>query len=138
MGKDEECDLLTINPRCNDTIWTRVKCWPWFRILVLVLAVQAHWILDALNPFPLLSAVIHRYKQAAVTEKKPWSEWNDDLFPYNGEPMHWDISEDFKYYTRKLDYNVTEGTWLRLDVHPRSGEIVFDMLGALFVMLLPR
>ena len=129
MAKYEVLDLITINPRSNDTIWTRVNRWPWFRILTLFLAVQAHWILDAWNPFPLLSAITHWHKEVVVTEKKPWSEWNDDLFPYNGEPMHWDISEDFKYYTRKLEYNVTEGTWLRLDVHPHSGEILFDMLG---------
>jgi len=130
MGKDEVYDLTTVNLRSNGTFRTRLKHLPWFRILVLVLAIQGHWILDAWNPFPPLSVITHWHKGVKVTEKKPWSDWNDDLFPYNGEPMQWDISEDFKYYTRKLEYNVTEGTWLRLDVHPRSGEVVFDMLGA--------
>lgn len=129
MGKNEVYDLVTMKVRYNATVWTRVTRWPWFRVLVLVLAVQVHWILDAWNPFLRLSAITNWHKDAQATEKKPWNDWNDDLFPYNGEPMHWDISEDFKYYTRKLEYDVTEGTWLRLDIHPRSGEVIFDMLG---------
>jgi hypothetical protein len=132
MGKDEVYDFVTMNLRHNVTgwtAWTRVKRWPWFRILVLVLAIQAHWILDAWNPFFRPSTTTCSQEEMKVTEQAPWSEWHDDLFPYNGEPMHWDISEDFKYYTRKVEYDVTEGTWLRLDVHPRSGEVVFDMLG---------
>lgn len=129
IGKDGVYDPITIDSNCNGTIWTRVKRWPWFRILVLVLAVQAHWLFDAWNPFPHLSAITPWHKEAKAAEKEPWSDWNDNLFPYKGEPMHWDISEDFKYYTRKLEYDVMEGTWLRLDVHPDSGEVIFDMLG---------
>lgn len=129
-GKDEVYDPVTLNPRPNGTIWTRVKRWPWFRILILILAVQTHWIVDAWNPFPRLFVITRWHKEVKATEKQPWSDWNDDLFPYSGEPMPWDISEDFKYYTRRLEYDVTEGTWLRLDVHQHSGEVVFDMLGA--------
>jgi hypothetical protein len=33
-----------------------------------------------------------------------------------------------------LEYNVTEGTWLRLDVHPVSGDILFDMLGDIYCL----
>src|SRR5258706_10599854 len=130
MGKGEEYDPITLNLHPNSTIWTRVKRWPWFRILILILALQTHWILDAWNPFPRLSVITCWHKEVQATEKRPWSDWNDDLFPYSGEPMPWDISEDFKYYTRRLEYDVTEGTWLRLDVHQHSGEVVFDMLGA--------
>src|ERR1700753_2171371 len=59
----------------------------------------------------------------------PAEQWKDDMWPIF--PLTpWDISTDFPY-TRKLEYEVTEGTLLRLDVHPVSGEIVFDMLGEL-------
>jgi hypothetical protein len=33
-----------------------------------------------------------------------------------------------------LEYDVEEGTWLRLDVHPTSGDIVFDMVGDLWCL----
>ncbi|KAF9036525.1 hypothetical protein BDZ89DRAFT_1130161 [Hymenopellis radicata] len=36
----------------------------------------------------------------------------------------WDISKDFPY-PRVLEYDVQEGTWLRLDVHPVTGDIIF-------------
>lgn len=48
-------------------------------------------------------------------------------------PTPWDISTDFPH-PRKLEYDVTEGTWLRLDVNPTSGEIAFDMLGDLYCL----
>lgn len=45
----------------------------------------------------------------------------------------WDISTDFAY-PRKFSVDVDEGTWLRLDVHPSSGEIIFDMLGDIYCL----
>ncbi|KDQ18538.1 hypothetical protein BOTBODRAFT_52531 [Botryobasidium botryosum FD-172 SS1] len=68
----------------------------------------------------------------AVEEKDPAFGWKDDVWPYR-QPMPWDISTDYEY-ARKVEYEVTEGTWLRLDVHPKSGEIVFDMLGDLYCL----
>ncbi|KAJ8696814.1 hypothetical protein PTI98_006650 [Pleurotus ostreatus] len=59
-------------------------------------------------------------------------EWKDDIWPFR-EPMPWDISTDFPY-RRVLEYDVTEGTWLRLDVHPKTGDIVFDMVGDLYCL----
>ncbi|KAK0224984.1 hypothetical protein EDD85DRAFT_980078, partial [Armillaria nabsnona] len=44
---------------------------------------------------------------------------------------HWDISTDFPFPCL-LEYDVEEGTWLRLDVHPTTGDIVFDMIGDLY------
>ncbi|KAI5887269.1 uncharacterized protein SCHCODRAFT_02641146 [Schizophyllum commune H4-8] len=58
------------------------------------------------------------------------SEWEDNVWPIR-EQTPWDISTDFPY-PRKLEYDVQEGTWLRLDVHPTSGDIVFDMIGDLY------
>ncbi|KAF5379918.1 hypothetical protein D9757_007232 [Collybiopsis confluens] len=57
-------------------------------------------------------------------------EWKDDVWPIR-QQTPWDISTDFPH-PRVLEYQVNEGTWLRLDVHPVSGELVFDMLGDIY------
>ncbi|PCH38468.1 hypothetical protein WOLCODRAFT_64922 [Wolfiporia cocos MD-104 SS10] len=62
----------------------------------------------------------------------PSSEWKDDIWPIR-EQTPWDISTDYPF-PRLLEYDVAEGTWLRLDVHPKTGEIVFDMLGDLYCL----
>jgi hypothetical protein len=62
----------------------------------------------------------------------PASEWRDDEYPLH-QQTPWDISTDFNH-PRKLEYDVTEGTWLRLDVHPKSGDIVFDMIGDIYCL----
>ncbi|KAI6117523.1 hypothetical protein EDD16DRAFT_1481316 [Pisolithus croceorrhizus] len=62
----------------------------------------------------------------------PASEFKDDVFPLRQHDP-WDISTDFPY-PRTLKYDVEEGTWLRLDVHPVSGDIVFDMAGDLYCL----
>lgn len=66
------------------------------------------------------------------THTDPASEWQDDVWPLRPQTP-WDISTDFRY-TRRLAYEVSEGTWLRLDVHPKSGDIVFDMVGDLYCL----
>ncbi|EJD43843.1 hypothetical protein AURDEDRAFT_145360 [Auricularia subglabra TFB-10046 SS5] len=66
---------------------------------------------------------------------RPLQQWKDDVWPFR-EQEAWDISTDYPH-TRKLSYEVSEGTWLRLDVHPTSGEIVFDMLGDLYCLAPP-
>lgn len=60
----------------------------------------------------------------------PADEWKDDIWPIRPSAP-WDISTDFPF-SRVLEYDVEEGTWLRLDVHPINGDIVFDMLGDLY------
>ncbi|EIN12910.1 hypothetical protein PUNSTDRAFT_60526 [Punctularia strigosozonata HHB-11173 SS5] len=72
------------------------------------------------------SVVVH----AASTE--PGDAWRDDVWPLRPQ-KHWDISTDFSY-PRKLDFDVTEGTWMRLDVHPHTGDIVFDLLGDIYCL----
>ena len=67
-----------------------------------------------------------------TTGTDPASEWKDDVWPLRPQTP-WDISTDFPY-PRKLEYDVSEGTWLRLDVHPKSGDIVFDMIGDLYCL----
>lgn len=53
-----------------------------------------------------------------TTAPKPLvaSEWKDDVWPIR-EQTPWDISTDYAY-PRVVEYDVTEGTWLRLDVSP--------------------
>ena len=63
---------------------------------------------------------------------QPGEEWKDDIWPLR-EQTPWDISTDFPF-PRLLEYDVTEGTWLRLDVNPKSGEIIFDMLGDIYCL----
>lgn len=63
------------------------------------------------------------------------AHWADDVWPFR-EQEPWDISRDLEH-PRKVTYEVSEGTWLRLDVHPTSGEIVFDMLGDLYCLAPP-
>ena len=35
---------------------------------------------------------------------------------------------------RKLAFEATEGTWMSVDVHPKGGRLVFDLLGDLYVL----
>ena len=59
-------------------------------------------------------------------------EWQDNVYPLRAQTP-WDISTDYPY-PRTLEYDVQEGTWLRLDVHPTSGDVVFDMIGDLYCL----
>jgi hypothetical protein len=78
----------------------------------------------------LIFSIDHSKKDEVISNldiTEPGKQWKDNVRPiFPVKP--WDISTDFPY-PRKLEYEVSEGTWLRLDVHPRTGEIVFDMLG---------
>jgi hypothetical protein len=62
----------------------------------------------------------------------PAAQWKDDVWPIR-EQTPWDISTDFPF-PRRLEYTVNEGTWMRLDVHPKTGDIVFDMLGDIYCL----
>ncbi|KAF8881952.1 hypothetical protein CPB84DRAFT_1851423 [Gymnopilus junonius] len=67
-----------------------------------------------------------------LTQSDPASEWKDNVWPLRPQDP-WDISTDYPF-PRKLEYDVQEGTWLRLDVHPTSGDIVFDMVGDIYCL----
>jgi hypothetical protein len=58
-------------------------------------------------------------------------EWKDNVWPIR-EQTPWDISTDYAH-PRAVEFDVTEGTWLRLDVSP-TGDIVFDMLGDVYCL----
>jgi hypothetical protein len=62
----------------------------------------------------------------------PADSWKDNIWPFRPQTP-WDISTDFRY-PRAIEYNVTEGTWLRLDVHPKTGDIIFDILGDIYCL----
>ena len=67
-----------------------------------------------------------------VSSVDPAEEWQDNVYPLRAQTP-WDISTDYSY-PRILEYDVQEGTWLRLDVHPTSGDVVFDMVGDLYCL----
>ncbi|EMD34385.1 hypothetical protein CERSUDRAFT_117254 [Gelatoporia subvermispora B] len=93
-------------------------------------------VLSTVVPSP---ASLFRARQASVKSVAlheslvdPASQWKDDIWPIR-EQTPWDISTDYPF-PRSLEYDVTEGTWLRLDVHPTSGDIVFDMVGDIYCL----
>jgi len=49
------------------------------------------------------------------------------------EPVKWDVQNP-PMDKREIDINVTEGTWMSLDVSPDGKTIAFDMLGDIYTM----
>lgn len=91
----------------------------------------ASWVYRFALPGRPVTPPLHTKYSGALLDD-PASEFADDDFPLRAhEP--WDISVDFPY-PRTLSYEVTEGTWLRLDVHPVSGDVVFDMAGDVYCL----
>ncbi|KAF8968323.1 hypothetical protein BDZ97DRAFT_1655335 [Flammula alnicola] len=81
-------------------------------------------------------SLLHRGDTSRValnfTQSDAASEWKDNIWPIRPQTP-WDISTDYAY-PRKLEYDVQEGTFLRLDIHPKSGDIVFDMIGDIYCL----
>ncbi|KAJ8093052.1 hypothetical protein PM082_020533 [Marasmius tenuissimus] len=107
--------------------WTSLK-----KLALFVLGLAAlHLLTDSyLRTTTHFDAFISYYYAPATTR----TSWEDDMPYYNQTP--WDISTDYPY-PRVLEFDVQEGTWLRLDVHPRSGDIIFDMLGDIYCIPSP-
>lgn len=102
-------------------------------LLSYLILVTSALTLSAVLPTPwsfLKSNSVTRVSVA--TQSDPAAEWKDDVFPLR-PPTPWDISTDYAY-PRKLEYDVQEGTFLRLDIHPTSGDVVFDMVGDLYCL----
>ncbi|KAH7928201.1 hypothetical protein BV22DRAFT_1005502 [Leucogyrophana mollusca] len=104
--------------------------------LKLILCLYAAATLSAIvsSPWSFLRSRLFFTVQlpSQLVNDDPASEFKDDVFPLR--PLApWDISTDFPY-PRLLQYDVEEGTWLRLDVHPKTGDIVFDMAGDLYCL----
>jgi len=51
----------------------------------------------------------------------------------NDDSDKWDITTHRADYT-EISFNTTEGTWMNLDVSPDGQEIVFDLLGNIYLM----
>ncbi len=50
------------------------------------------------------------------------------------EGPKWDVRNPPTGYSRDLKLDVTEGTWMSLDVSPDGQEVVFDLMGDLYVL----
>ncbi|EKM56016.1 uncharacterized protein PHACADRAFT_209515 [Phanerochaete carnosa HHB-10118-sp] len=118
--------------QARNVIWDKVllqpRARPQSRFFTLVVLLSAALTLATFLPTYLTrDATLLQAARPLVAHSDPANEWKDDVWPLR-PPTPWDISTDFPY-PRKLDYDVTQGTWIRLDVNPKSGDIVFDMLG---------
>ncbi|KAI0648336.1 hypothetical protein C8Q79DRAFT_1008671 [Trametes meyenii] len=90
-------------------------------------------LISTLLPHPWSPVGVLNISQSHLASSaNPADDWKDDVWPLR-EQTPWDISTDFPF-PRSLEYDVTEGTWLRLDVHPKTGDIVFDMLGDIYCL----
>ncbi|KJA15941.1 hypothetical protein HYPSUDRAFT_47891 [Hypholoma sublateritium FD-334 SS-4] len=118
-------------PYCNTRPRRRARSRQLLSFLVLISAV-----LTLLTVLPTPWSLLRPFSASRVAihsgQSDPVAEWKDDVYPLR-PPTPWDISTDYSY-PRKLEYDVQEGTFLRLDVHPISGDIVFDMVGDLYCL----
>ncbi|KDQ62649.1 hypothetical protein JAAARDRAFT_171198 [Jaapia argillacea MUCL 33604] len=99
-----------------------------FRLLVLL----ALALLLSLSSLPPKWLTFRAPSVTTVGSASPADGWKDNIYPLR-QPKPWDISTSYPY-PRFLEYTVTEGTWLRLDVHPKTGDIVFDILGDIYCL----
>jgi imidazolonepropionase-like amidohydrolase/Tol biopolymer transport system component len=51
----------------------------------------------------------------------------------NGNSDSWDVTRHLADYT-EISFETSEGTWMNLDVSPDGEEIVFDLLGNIYIM----
>lgn len=102
-----------------------------FRYLACLALISVAVTLPTILPTPW-SLVRNTVVRPLTVAQDPASQWKDDIWPIR-EQTPWDISTDYPY-PRTLKYDVTEGTWLRLDVHPTSGDIIFDMVGDIYCL----
>jgi len=97
------------------------------RLLSYTALVSTALTLSYIVPSPLSLWKVERAESVAGAP-----EWKDNVWPLR-EQAPWDVSTDLSH-PRRLEYDVEEGTWLRLDVHPKSGDIVFDMVGDIYCL----
>lgn len=55
------------------------------------------------------------------------------LFADEKKNEQWDVTKPFGE-TKKIEFTTNEGTWMNLDVSPDGQDIVFDMLGDIYMM----
>ncbi|KAA1472917.1 hypothetical protein DENSPDRAFT_839311 [Dentipellis sp. KUC8613] len=122
----------TRNPGAHARRTKRYQILRRFFLLLIWLFVAALFALWSPDPIPWFSQSQHRLHplELHLNLEDPENQWKDDVWPLR-QQTPWDISTDFPH-PRLLEYDVQEGTWLRLDVHPRSGDIIFDMAGDIY------
>lgn len=104
---------LTLNPvkqRKSTSIRARVLRLFGITCCVAVLSTTLHLISARIRSHPVQSISVPQFLHA-----DPAEEWKDDIWPMR-QPAPWDISTDYPH-PRVLEYDVEEGTWMRLDVH---------------------
>ncbi|KAF7794297.1 hypothetical protein EIP86_005430 [Pleurotus ostreatoroseus] len=99
-------------------------------VALLLIACISSTLLYALRERPNVFNTRHVIPNPLTSD--PADQWQDDTWPLRPQTP-WDISTDYPF-PRLLEYDVQEGTWMRLDVHPRSADIVFDLLGDLYCL----
>ena len=52
---------------------------------------------------------------------------------YSQDKNKWDVTEHHVPF-KEVEFTVNEGTWMNLDVSPDGKEIVFDLLGDIYIM----
>ncbi|KAI1784218.1 hypothetical protein LXA43DRAFT_1043367 [Ganoderma leucocontextum] len=126
---DEKRDYCVVQPPSA----TYVRA-PKTRLVKTALLVSSIALFSTLYPVSWTPAGLFstRVSSQSAELAEPADEWRDDIWPLR-EQTPWDISTDFPF-PRKLEYDVTEGTWMRLDVHPKTGEIIFDLLGDIYCL----
>ena len=126
---DEKRDYHVVRPAYGS--YTRA---PKTRLVKTALLVSSLALLSTLYPTSWTPTGLFstRISSQSADLTDPADEWRDDTWPLR-EQNPWDISTDFPF-PRKLEYDVTEGTWMRLDVHPETGEVIFDLLGDIYCL----
>jgi hypothetical protein len=134
--RDENLDRILPCRKANDGTWKS-------RLLARRLGRVFLWAIISLVAYSIglsqcssPSATTKSYRASMVTSDAakrldPGLEWHRiSPWPLRNHTA-WDISTDFPY-ARVLNFDVEEGTWIRLDVHPVSGDVVFGLLGGLY------
>ena len=125
MVKDYVLVIGDVEPRKKQRTRTRLSHW-----IAAVLSLCI--VLQSLRFIPGIVSNFRSSLNTVNATSGPADEFKDDVWPIR-QPTKWDISTDFPY-PGTIEFDTEEGTWLRLDVHPKSGEIVFDMLGDLYCL----
>ena len=84
------------------------------------------------TPWSILPSTDRTKVTFNVSSVNPADEWLDNVYPLRAQTP-WDIFTNCSY-PRTLEYDVQESTWLRLDVHPTTCDVVFDMIGDLYCL----
>ncbi len=53
-------------------------------------------------------------------------------------PKKWDVSNPAGWNIKDVSLSTDEGTWMNVDVSPDGKEIVFDMLGDIYIIPVGR